>query len=885
MSRALRSIPAGGRTASSRPLRLAVVVLLAGAVPALAQRLPGGVTPLHYDITVAPDLQAATFAGEETIRVTLERPSRSITLNAAQITFGEVTIAAAGRSSTAQVTLDAKQEQATLTTAAPIPAGEAAIHIRYTGILNDDLRGLYLSRTDRRRYAVTQMEATDARRMFPSFDEPAYKATFTLTAIVDEGDSAISNGPVVSDTPGPSPGKHTIAFAPSPKMSSYLVALAVGDFVCNEGRSGEIPIRVCSTPDKKALTGFALEATEQIVRFYNQWYTIPYPFQKLDIVAVPDFSAGAMENVAAIFYRESFLLAEADAPVATRRTIAEVLAHEIAHQWFGDLVTMQWWDDIWLNEGFATWMQTKPVAAWKPEWNEAMTEASDNQRAMTIDELRTTRPVRARATTPAEINELFDPIAYEKGAAVLRMIEGWVGEQPFRQAVNAYIERFKYGNATAEDFWTTVAGSTKQPVDRVMKTFVDQPGVPVVRLSTECAGGTGRAALAQDRFVIDPGGAAAPASSPASPVWQIPVCVRTSAGGTSCTLLTTTSGALTLPACPAWTMGNANGRGYYRTELDEPALTALKPDISRLTAPERLTLLSDEWAMVRAGRHDVSTFLDLAEGFRQERTPQVLATLAGDLRAIADEFTTPATRPAFQAKVAELLGPALAEIGTESSRTAAASAGPDVPALRATLLAALGSIAGTPDAIDAARRIVKTELADPGSTDPALLDVAITVAAEHGDAALYDAFLERFTAAVDPQERRRYFNGLASFTDPALVRRTLDLILGPQVRAQDVMLYVAAMLGNPTSRDLAWRLVRERWDELQKKTGEAIGTYVVVAALAQFCGTDEADSIQSFFEAHPVPDAARTLSQTVERVRACGAQAAKQRPALARWLR
>ena len=424
---------------------LSVLLFIGAALPADAQRLPDAVVPVHYDLTVEPDLAKATFSGRAGIDVMLKAPAKTIVLNAAEITFGQVEIVAAGKTQTAAVTLDAAKDQATVTVPVAVPAGKARIQIVYQGILNDDLRGLYLSKANNRRYAVTQLEATDARRMFPSFDEPAFKATFALTAIIDAGDHAISNGAVVTDKPGPQ-GKHTVTFATTPKMSSYLVALTVGDFVCNEGAAAGIPIRICSTPDKKALTGFALESTEQIVKYFNRYYAEKYPFKKLDVVAVPDFAAGAMENTGAIFYRESLLLADAKASVATRKAVAEVLAHEIAHQWFGDLVTMQWWDDIWLNEGFATLMQSKPLKDWKPEWHAELKETADNQKAMNLDALRATRPIRAKASTPAEINELFDPIAYEKGAAVLRMIESWVGEVPFQKGVNAYIAKHKYGN-------------------------------------------------------------------------------------------------------------------------------------------------------------------------------------------------------------------------------------------------------------------------------------------------------------------------------------------------------------------------------------------------------------------------------------------------------
>jgi aminopeptidase N len=856
---------------------LTALLVAASVLPASAQRLPGNVAPSHYDIRVEPDLASAKFAGSETITVTLRSPSTAIVLNAAEIEFGTVEITAAGRTQTAKVTLDAAKDQATLTVPTSIPAGEARIRIDYTGTLNDDLRGLYLSKADNRRYAVTQLEATDARRMFPSFDEPAFKATFSLTAVIDTGDHAISNGAVVSDRPGPRQGKHTVVFETTPKMSSYLVALAVGDFVCNEGSADGVPIRICSTPDKKGLTGFALESTQEIIRYYNRYYSIKYPFKKLDVVAVPDFSAGAMENTAAIFYRETLLLADERASVATRRAVAQVLAHEIAHQWFGDLVTMQWWDDIWLNEGFANWMETKPLKAWKPEWQVELNETDANQRAMGLDALKSTRPIRARAETPNEINELFDPIAYEKGAAVLRMIEAWVGETPFQKAVNAYIERFKYGNAKAEDFWGTVAASTSKPVDRVMKTFVDQPGLPLIEMSVSCQAGHSAISLSQSRYFV--GGSTAQAS--ASPVWNMPMCLHTDSGRTTCELLEQPRATVTLDACSAWTMPNAGGRGYYRTSLEPAALKALAGSIPNLPGPERLTLLADEWALVRAGVHDVGSYLDLASAYGSEETEQVLRSLTGSLQAIDRQLTTSSTRPAFAAWVRRLLGPSAARLGWDGQ---SGRSDDNTRAVRAVLLRQLGR-AQDPESVAAARKLVDQELGTPKSVESTLLDVAVEVAAANGDSALYDRYWSRSRAAVDPEERYRFLYGLTSFADPSLIRRTMELALGPEVRSQDTKVVIAAALGNPATREIAWAILQERWAEVQKKTGEFVGNTVIVSALASFCDVRHAQEIKTFFAAHPVPDAERTLVQTLERIQACVTQSTAQTPKLAEWLK
>jgi aminopeptidase N len=859
----------------SRTRIVLVLAFVAAAAPSFAQRLPGGAVPDHYDITVAPNLAAATFAGTERIAVRLEKPTSVIVLNAAEIAFDRVSITTAGRTLEATVTADAEKEQVTFTVPSQLSAGAATIDIAYRGILNDQLRGLYLSKANNRRYAVTQLEATDARRMFPSFDEPAMKATFSLTAIIDDGDHAISNGAVISDKPGPGPGQHTVRFDTTPKMSTYLVALAVGDFECIDGGADGTPIRICSTPDKKRLTGFALESAQQVLRYYNRYYAVTYPFKKLDVVAVPDFAAGAMENAGAIFYRESYLLADPkNASTAVRKNVAVVLAHEMAHQWFGDLVTMQWWDDIWLNEGFANWMESKPVEAWKPEWHIDLDDVQSNQTAMGLDALRSTRPIRSKASTPAEINELFDAIAYEKGAAVVRMVERWLGEETFRKGVNAYIEKFKYGNARAEDFWSTVAHTADKPVDQVMKSFVDQPGVPIVNVTVNCSGNAGSVAVMQERYVRD-GNAPVDAQ-----LWSIPVCIKTPSGKTTCRVVSDKTATIALDSCPAWVMPNAGARGYYRMGYSPEMLRALAPHVDSLEAAERIALLDDDWALVRAGRHDVGSFLDLASGFKAERNSAVLGTLAGTLGLIDRALTTDATRPAFRAWVSSLLKPALQEIGWMPR----AGESGDVASARATLVGTLGAVSRDPEVLSKARELAMQELAKPGSVQPELVNVVVDLAALAGGRALYDKYLERRRRATDPEEKYRYLNALTSFTDPMLVRETMELVLGPDVRNQDAKVVIASMIGNIETQHLAWELLQARWDEVQKKTGEFVGNTVIVGGLSAFCDARTLDEVKQFFSTHKVPDAERTLQQAMERIGSCVALSNAQSRKLARWL-
>ena len=848
---------------------LIAAALLLSVASAGAQRLPGSVSPTHYTLWFAPDLEQATFRGRESIAVTLAAPSSTITLHAAEISFAEVRIEDARGSQTATVSLNEKDETASFTVARAIARGPATIHITYTGLLNDKLRGFYLSKANGRNYAVSQMEATDARRAFPSFDEPAHKATFDVTLMIDAGDSAISNGKQVSDTPGPEPGKHTIVFARTPKMSSYLVALLVGDFVCRSGAAGGTPIRICSTPDKVGLTAFALAAAEQEVAFFNKYFGIPYPYEKLDIIGVPDFAAGAMENAGAITFRERMLLADEQTASATvLEFVAMVIAHELAHQWFGNLVTMKWWDDIWLNEGFATWAANKPLAAWKPEWRRDIDAATETQIALGLDALQATRPIRTSVQTTAEINEVFDPIAYEKTAGVLGMIEAYVGPEPFRRGVSSYLAKYAEGNAAGEDFWTEMTRVTEKPVNRIMKSFVEQAGAPLLSVKTRCVGGATEVAIAQSRFV------GAPGTKPDAPQhWTLPVCVKTGGNAASCTIVTEQTQTVKAPGCGA-ALINSDGHGYYFTEYEPAAVAALARREPPLTAPERISLLGDEWRIVRAGRHDIGSYLDLAAAFAADPTPQVAAEIAGRLGFVRSSIADAGQRPQFDAWVKRIFRPALDRIGIEPKP----GDSDDVNALRGTLLQMLG---GDPDVRQRARALALRYLEQPSSVPPTLVSPVLQVAATGGDAALYDRYIAKMQASVaTPEEYYRFFNALAAFDDPALRDRTLTFAL-KDARSQDAPLLLGQLMG--TDADRAWAFVTANWPALMARLGAFQAIPYLVSSIGG-CSAASSAELKRFFDEHPVPEAARALAQAHERIAACVAVKERQSAAFARWL-
>lgn len=838
-----------------------------------AQRLPDTVTPHHYILKFTPDLKTAKFGGEETIHGDVNRPTREITLNAIEIDFEQVTVQALpkGKVQTARVSLDSQKEMATFTVDEELPKGPVEIKVRYAGKLNDELRGFYLGKANGRNYASTQFEPTDARRAFPSWDEPAYKAPFNISIVVDKNDTAISNSKVVKDEPGPGPDKHTLTFDITPKMSTYLVAIAVGDFQCLEGQSEDTPIRVCATPDKVQLGKYALESAQHILKYYNRYYDAKYPFKKLDIVAVPDFEAGAMENTAAIFYRETLLLIPENASVKQHQEVYGVLAHEMAHQWFGDLVTMQWWNDIWLNEGFATWMATKPMKEWKPEWRADLYEVGESIGARSTDSLRSTRPIRQKAETSNEINELFDAIAYEKTAAVLRMIESYVGEETFQKGINLYIKEHSYGNAAAEDFWGALTRASGKPVDKIMSSFVTQAGIPLVSASHK----GDKLALSQRRYAFSR--QAFNAGFPE--IWQIPVCTR--AGGSStatCELLT---GRSTTASAGAGLTGlNAGGRGYYRAAYDPADLVKNANSISTMfNAGEQMALIDDEWALVRVGQHQIGDFMSLANGLGSEHDSHVMDTLTTRIAYIGD-YLVPSDRMQFQAWVRNLLGPQAKELGW----TTAANESDERRELRKEVLYSLGYQGRDPEVLARAREEVRNVIEGTSHVDPNLYGTVVTLAAINGDAALFDAYQAQLKKAKSPAEYYRYLYGLTEFRDPALVQRGLEMLLSPEMRNQDAPHYLAAYFRVADSQAAAWEFTKNRWSDLQHHW-TTWGGGTVVNGTHNFCDTKLRNDVQNFFTAHKVAAADRGLKQSLERIDYCIDLRTQQAPKLATWLK
>ena len=859
-------------------MKLTCWLLLFLATPwLLAQRLPQTIIPSHYSLYLDPVIAQKTFTGEETIDVRVSTATKDIVLNSLDLDITEAEVKSGGSAQKAAIAYDKPQEMARLSLQEPVPAGDGQIHLRFSGKLTEGLRGLYLSKGARRQYAVTQFEGTYARMMFPCFDEPSFKATFDLMVMVDKGDTAISNGRIAKDEPA-SGNRHRIIFATSPKMSTYLVALAIGDWQCLSRTVDGVAIRVCAEPDKKQYGAFALDVASRSIEFYNQWYGIKYPFGKLDMVAIPDYEWGGMENTASIFYRDTaLLLGENNASVFRKRAQAVTIAHEIAHQWFGDLVTAAWWDDIWLNEGFATWMSRKPIEAWHPEWHLEDDAAEDAQQIIGVDSLATARAIHGNPSTSSEIKEMFDGITYEKGAAVLRMLESYVGPEMFRKGVNAYLAAHANGNATSTDFWQAEAQASGKPVDKIMPTFVFQPGVPLLNLSSSCSDGSGKLNLKQERFLLSP----ERPRSESNETWQIPICTKTSKNEAgNCSLMTQREQTVSSSSCGDWVFGNRDAKGYYRVEYAPEDLKRVADAAEQqLNVPERIALLEDTWALTRTGKTSVADFLDLAQRLRYDDNRHVVGSLARHLEYIGDSLVPNGHAEPYKAAVRAQFAPLAKTLGW----SAHANETDEQKALRANLLTTLGS-AGDPDAVAASRKIVEQYMQNPTSVDGTISGSAFTVAAENGDRTFYDRLTGALANAKTSDEYNHYLYALTAFRDPELLQHTIALVDQEKVRQQDYPRFFGALLSNPASRETAWKYLKDRWGNLAQKV-TSFGGAGAVSALGNSCSAEMRDDVKRFFSDHPAPGAQRAVHQSLERIDGCIDFQRRQGGNFQNWLR
>src|SRR5262245_26815233 len=830
-----------------------------------SHRLPRTVVPSRYDIRLEPDLDTATYAGEEAIQVEVREETDEVQLNAVELTL--TSVAAEGPDGSrleGTASIDPANDRVHLRFPRSLRPGEWTLHLAFRGILNDQLHGFYRSTfkdTEGRTHvmAATQFEAVDARRAFPCWDEPALKAVFGVTLVVPDGYAAISNtAPIREESAGP--GRRAVMFGDTIRMSTYLVAFIVGELESTEPiMVGKTPLRVWCVQGKRHLAAYARAAGAFSLDFFERYYDIPYPGDKLDLLAIPDFASGAMENLGAITFRETALLVdEAAASHSDLERIADVVAHEVAHMWFGDLVTMAWWNGIWLNEAFATFMEMLAVDAWKPEWQRWVSFGVSRAAAMGVDGLHASRPIEYDVRAPRDCEAMFDLLTYEKGASVLRMLEQHIGEDTFREGVRLYLRYHEYENAETTDLWKALGEASGQPIPEVMDGWVFHPGYPLVSVRAE--GST--LSLTQRRFTYLRDPAPRPTDEPAQ-LWRVPVTVRARVAGETAErkiLLAAAEDDLALPGSPEWVVVNSGGHGFYRVAYAPALLDRLTSNLGTLAAIERFGLVSDCFALTQAGDLGATAFLDLTGRFRDEADRNVWAMLIGGLayvnRTIDDD-----ARADLEAFVRDRVGPAARRLGWtprpgEDERTRQ---------LRGDLLRAVGVLGNDEEIQGQARELYSRYRGDEHAVDPNVLPAVIAILARAGGDA-YAEFRERFRHARSPQEEQRYLYALAAFRQPELVTQTLQHTLDGEIRSQDAPYVVRAILASVWGRGLAWEFVKSHWETMRRVYPPSAFRRLFDGVSALVRPEWEAE-VRAFFPAHGIELGGKILDQYLEQLR------------------
>jgi len=833
--------------------------------------LPETARPSKYRIRLQPDLTNFTFDGEQSVDIQVLEPTSSIVMNSIDLKIEKATLHAMGTTLTTRaVNFDKEAETVSLEFGETVQPGDARLEMAFTGELNDKLMGFYRSEYtsqdgETRYLATTQFEPTDARRAFPCWDEPAKKATFEVTLVFADEYQAVSNTPAVEEAE-PGPGLKSVRFAETPVMSTYLLAFIVGNLTSIEKRaSGGTTVGVWTTPGKENQASFALDTSVKLLGYFNEYFGIPYPLPKLDHIAIPDFAAGAMENWGAVTYRETALLVDPDnSSAGTRQRVAEVIAHEMAHMWFGDLVTMEWWDDLWLNESFASWMGNKAVDWLFPEW--AMWTQfvnMDTNRALSLDGLKNSHPIEQGVKNPAEVSQLFDAISYSKGASVIRMLENFLGEETFRKGLNRYLTGHMYDNARTEDLWSALETESGQPVTAIMDSWVKQMGYPVLQVESERSGNQTRLSVTQERFVYD---RLLGDSEPDPEVWRVPVSASQDGHDSGVTVMDGRQAQLDVPGGDdGWVKLNPLQTGFFRVNYSADDWQRLVPPIESLELhpTDRLGIQNDAYALSRAGLLPVTQFLSLAQAYRNEDDASVWSDLASNLRDIEQLISDEPMHPAYQGFAREVFGPAARKIGWEPK----AGEGHLDALLRSTVLSQAGSYLD-PDVTAQATERFNGYMQDRESLAPDLRGVVFALAAQGGGKEIYDQIWQLEGETDLAEEKIRLLMALSRFQDADLLNATLADTLSPKVRSQDSITLVAGVAANPKGRDLAWDFVKDNWAEFDRRYGGGgFGLMRLVSICSHFNSQEKADEVDSFFAEHPAPAAERTIRQALERVR------------------
>ncbi len=771
----------------------------------------------------------------------------------------------------------------------PVSAGK--LRIRYTAAVSSkQSEGAFRVKDLDRWYLYTQFEPISARKVFPCFDEPNYKVPWQLTLEVPKQHSAFSNTPPVSEkTDG---ATKTIAFAKTRPLPSYLVAFAVGTFEIVPARaagSRKIPMRIIVPAGRTAEAAYAAQVTPDILDQLENYFGIPYPYPKLDSIAVPLFP-GAMENPGLITYGQTLILSKpSEDGIQRQRGYAHLAAHEMGHQWFGDLVTTEWWNDIWLNEAFATWIANRTLREWKPEWGIAVAAVNERQGAMNLDSLITARRIRQPIETNSDITNAFDGITYQKGGAVIGMFEHWVGPQNFRRGVKAYLDQYSDRNADAAKFLEAVGRGAGREIRQQFDTFLDQPGVPLVSLALRCDPGKPvTVELSQKRLL--------PEGSKGSKdqKWSVPVCAAWESGGArehDCTLLTSTSASWELSkakSCPAWIIGNSDGAGYYQVRYEGDLLEKLTADAERsMTVPERVSTIGDVSSLVGAGELPAAAGLRLIPEFSKDPNRFVAQRSVTLASSINRDLVPSELRPNYARFVTRMFAERARELGWKSKPGEDA----ETRLLRPILVGFAAAEGNAPELQTEARQLALAWLSDHSAVDADVAPVLLKAAAAQGDEALFNAFLKAAKASKDEKTNDIFLPALSSFRQPELARRGLEVMLSPDFDIRQSFWVLSGPMFNAGTKQLPYEFVRSNYDRIIERVGPVAADMDLAASLpfvaGGLCSADKAAEVRAFFadKMKTRMGGERNLNLSIENMELCGARVRAQQSGVAAFLR
>ncbi|HEX2650888.1 MAG TPA: M1 family metallopeptidase [Burkholderiales bacterium] len=841
-------------------------------------KLPKDVVPSHYRLRIVPEAGNERFAGHAEIEIEVKKPVDSIVLNASGLLF-EAGILASGAASRA---LKAKPDFVSETvTLAPekgmIAAGVYRLAIDYTGSISRYPQGFYRidyklnegGRLVDKVMLATQMEPVHARKLFPGWDEPAFRATFEVSAIVGAGQTVVSNMPVASESPR-GKGLKEVFFERSVSMPTYLVALFIGEMDAVRDSVDGIPLAFYTARGRGNQARFALEATKQIVRYFNEYFDVRYALPKLDQIALPGGIGGAMENWGAIAYNESrMLVAPTDNTLRQRQSAYAIVAHEVAHQWFGNLVTMAWWDNLWLNEGFAQWMQGKTAERFHPEWHMRLRSGLFRQSAMSEDARRITHPIQTPVASDARAMDVFDAITYSKGESFIGMLEDYLGEDAFRDGIRRYLRAHAFSNTTTADLWHHLSAASGRDVAKLAAGWTEQPGFPLVHVSRRCEGGMSRVALAQERFTMN---------YPEAPrlQWNVPVSLIDAAGALHRAFLEGSSTEIGAGPCGR-VLANSSGVGYYRVQYDVRSFDDIAASLEKLPVPDRFRVLTDSFALVQAGRLDAGRYLGLVDRLGEERDPTVWDHVLGTLRFLRDLLDEGESQAAFDLKVIQLLRGPFQRIGWDPSPGEPQEVAP----LRRALVDALGR-AGDPAVIGEARKRFAARAQRP--LDALMRPTVLSIVGRYADAATFDALLDDWRRADGTEVRYQYQSALRHASDPALARRWMELALGSsEMPPADAVFNVHRTGADSGQRQLAWDFVRANLAALYAKTSPRGRVYVLPDAASAFADEKVAEELLSLTREKLGPGAYYQAEKMADWIRLKASVKARETGRIARW--